>query len=120
MHSSIFFALFTLIARVTSTNLTTTEFNILISSLPSLVLFVAGGCKECDRVQAVLDDARPYLVGTAVASVNCDTEFIACDDAGVHRVPTLKFTTGNSDLTTYNGDLNAASYALSTLPMSCC
>jgi hypothetical protein len=68
----------------------------------------------------MLDDALPYLAGTAVASVNCDTEFNACDDAGVHKVPTLKFTTGSSDLVTYKEDLTAASYVLPKYPVLCC
>lgn len=90
--------------------LSRTEFNILISSRQSLILFTADGCKDCLRVQELLDIAAPALTNTAVASVNCNDQPAACDDAKVYTVPTLKFTTGNGDLVPYKEALDASSY----------
>ncbi|KAH7254543.1 thioredoxin-like domain-containing protein, partial [Fusarium solani] len=86
-----------------------TEFNVLISSRQSLILFTADGCKECDRVQGLLDSASSVLTKTAIASVNCNEEPSACDDAQVFTVPTLKYTTGDGNLVTYKEALDASS-----------
>ncbi|KAH6956224.1 thioredoxin-like domain-containing protein [Fusarium avenaceum] len=89
--------------------LSRTEFNILIFSRQSLILFTADGCKDCLRVQELLDNAAPALTKTAIASVNCNDQPAACDDAKVYTVPTLKFTTGNGDLVPYKEALDASS-----------
>jgi protein disulfide-isomerase A1 len=94
----------------TCTKLSRTEFNVLISSRQSLVLFTADGCKECRRVQELLNNAASVLTKTAIASVNCNEEPAACDDAQVFTVPKLKFTTGNGDLVTYKESLDESSY----------
>ncbi|KAJ4247852.1 protein disulfide-isomerase precursor [Fusarium torreyae] len=67
------------------------------------------GCKECDRVQEILDGVSPVLTKTAIASVNCNEEPMVCDDSKVFTVSTLKFTTGNNELTTYKESLDASS-----------
>ncbi|EEU36358.1 uncharacterized protein NECHADRAFT_24347, partial [Fusarium vanettenii 77-13-4] len=85
------------------------EFNVLISSRKSLILFTADGCKECDRVQGLLDNVSSVLTKTAIASVNCNEEPSACDDAQVFTVPTLKYTTGDGNLITYKEALDASS-----------
>jgi protein disulfide-isomerase A1 len=105
--------LLSLIAVCTPTTcnkLSRTEFNVLISSRQSLILFTADGCKECRRIQELLDNAASIFAETAIASVNCNEEPAACDDAQVFTVPMLKFTTGNGDLVTYKESLDASSY----------
>ncbi|KAM0346314.1 hypothetical protein ACHAPU_005745 [Fusarium lateritium] len=68
-----------------------------------------GWCKECDRVQKVLDQVTPVLTKTAIASVNCNEEPAVCDEAKVFAVPTVKYTTGHSELVTYKEVLDASS-----------
>lgn len=115
MRSSTLLSLVALAAHARAVQLRKTEFNVLVSSRPALVLFTADGCKECDRVQAVLDRASPALTNTAIASVNCNDEPTVCDDSQVFTVPTLKFTTGNNKLVTYKEGLDASSW-VSLLP----
>lgn len=106
------FALLLLAALYTPTTcikLRKAEFNVLIFSRQSLILFTADGCKECDRVQGLLDSASSVLTKTAIASVNCNEEPSACDDAQVFTVPTLKYTTGDGNLVTYKEALDASS-----------
>lgn len=93
----------------TCVKLRKTEFNVLISSRESLILFTADGCKECDRVQGLLDNVSSVLTKTAIASVNCNEEPSVCDDAQVFTVPTLKYTTGDGNLVTYKEALDASS-----------
>ncbi|RKL33888.1 hypothetical protein BFJ72_g9670 [Fusarium proliferatum] len=107
MRSSTWLSLVALAAHAQAVQLRKTEFNVLVSSRPALILFTADGCKECDRVQVVLDRASPALTNTAVASVNCNDEPTVCDDSQVFTVPTLKFTTGNNKLVTYKEGLDA-------------
>ncbi|KAM0282463.1 hypothetical protein ACHAO9_010252 [Fusarium lateritium] len=105
-------ALLPLIALCTPTicnKLSRTEFNVLISSRQSLILFTADGCKDCLRAQELLDNAAPALTNTAIASVNCNEQPAACDDAKVYTVPTLKFTTGNGSLVKYKESLDTSS-----------
>ncbi|QGI64063.1 hypothetical protein CEK26_008015 [Fusarium fujikuroi] len=109
MRSSTLVSLVALAAHAQAVQLSKTEFNVLVSSRPALVLFTADGCKECDRVQAVLDRASSALTNTAIASVNCNDEPTVCDDSQVFTVPTLKFTTGNNKLVTYKEGLDASS-----------
>ncbi|KAH7174171.1 uncharacterized protein B0J16DRAFT_364547 [Fusarium flagelliforme] len=99
----------TLLTSVQCIKLRRTEFNVLISARQSLILFTADGCKECDRVQRVLDDVSPVLSETAIASVNCNEEPVVCDDAQIFTVPTVKYTMGNSELVTYKEGLDASS-----------
>ncbi|KAI1013278.1 hypothetical protein LB503_001350 [Fusarium chuoi] len=109
MRSSTLLSLVVLAAHAQAVKLSKTEFNVLVSSRPALILFTADGCKECDRVQAVLDRASPALTNTAIASINCNDEPTVCDDSQVFTVPTLKFTTGNNELVTYKEGLDASS-----------
>ncbi|KXH40977.1 hypothetical protein CNYM01_05453 [Colletotrichum nymphaeae SA-01] len=109
MRSSTLLSLVALAAPTQGIKLLGTEFTVLISSRPALILFTADGCKECDRVQGVLDRVSPTLTKTAIASVNCNEEPIVCDDSEVFTVPTLKFTTGNKELITYKEALDASS-----------
>ncbi|KAH7480438.1 hypothetical protein FOMA001_g8821 [Fusarium oxysporum f. sp. matthiolae] len=109
MRSSALLSLVALAAQTQAVKLRKTEFNVLVSSRPALILFTADGCKECDRVQGVLDRVSPVLTKTAIASVNCNEEPTVCDDSKVFTVPTLKFTTGNNELVTYNEALDASS-----------
>ncbi|KAF5577990.1 heterokaryon incompatibility 6 OR allele [Fusarium pseudocircinatum] len=109
MRSSTFLPLVALAAHTQAVKLRKTEFNVLISSRPALILFTADGCKECDRVQAVLDKVSPVLTKTAIASVNCNDEPTVCDDSQVFTVPTLKYTAGNNELVTYKEALDASS-----------
>ncbi|KAF5565574.1 disulfide-isomerase precursor [Fusarium napiforme] len=109
MRSSTLLSLVALATRAQSVKLSRAEFNVLISSRPALILFTADGCKDCDRVQAVLDTVTPVLTKTAIASVNCNDEPMACDDSQVFTVPTLKFTNGNKELVTYKEALDASS-----------
>ncbi|QGI81330.1 hypothetical protein CEK25_008059 [Fusarium fujikuroi] len=83
MRSSTLVSLVALAAHAQAVQLSKTEFNVLVSSRPALVLFTADGCKECDRVQAVLDRASSALTNTAIASVNCNDEPTVCDDSQV-------------------------------------
>ncbi|KAM0551309.1 hypothetical protein ACHAPJ_008413 [Fusarium lateritium] len=109
MRSSTLLSLFALAAQAKCVKLRKSEFNVLISSRPALILFTADGCKECDRVQEILDGVSSVLTKTAIASVNCNKEPVVCDDSKVFTVPTLKFTTGNNELTTYKESLDASS-----------
>ncbi|PNP80407.1 hypothetical protein FNYG_06006 [Fusarium nygamai] len=109
MRSSTVLSLLALAAQTQAVKLRKTEFNVLISSRPALILFTADGCKECDRIQAVLDRVSPVLTKTAIASVNCNDEPTVCDDSQVFTVPTLKYTTGNNELVTYKEALDAPS-----------
>ncbi|KAF4439784.1 Heterokaryon incompatibility 6 OR allele [Fusarium acutatum] len=109
MRSSTLLSLVALAAQTQAVKLRKTEFNVLISSRPALILFTADGCKECDRVEAVLDRVSPVLTKTAIASVNCNDEPTVCDDSQVFTVPTLKFTAGNNELVTYKEALDASS-----------
>lgn len=109
MRSSTLLSLVALAAPTQGIKLLGTEFTVLISSRPALILFTADGCKECERVQGVLDRVSPTLTKTAIASVNCNEEPIVCDDSEVFTVPTLKFTTGNKELITYKEALDASS-----------
>ncbi|KAF5988994.1 putative protein disulfide-isomerase precursor [Fusarium bulbicola] len=109
MRSSTVLSLVALATQAQAVQLRKTEFNVLVSSRPALILFTADGCKECDRVQAVLDRVSPVLTQTAIASVNCNDEPTVCDDSQVFTVPTLKYTAGNNDLVTYKEGLNASS-----------
>ncbi|KAF5570850.1 disulfide-isomerase precursor [Fusarium pseudoanthophilum] len=109
MRPSAFLSLVALASYTQAVKLRKTEFNVLISSRPALILFTADGCKECDRVQAVLDRVSPVLTKTAIASVNCNDEPTVCDDSQVFTVPTLKFTSGNKELITYKEALDASS-----------
>ncbi|KAF5723852.1 disulfide-isomerase precursor [Fusarium mundagurra] len=109
MRSSTLLSLVALVAHTQAVRLRKTEFNVLVSSRPALILFTADGCKECDRVQGVLDRVSPVLTNTAIASVNCNDEPTVCDDSQVFTVPTLKFTAGNSELVTYKEALDASS-----------
>lgn len=113
MRSSALLSLVALAAQTQAVKLRKTEFNVLVSSRPALILFTADGCKECDRVQGVLDRVSPVLTKTAIASVNCNEEPTVCDDSKVFTVPTLKFTTGNNELVTYNEALDASSWVSS-------
>lgn len=113
MRSSTLLSLVALAAQTQAVKLRKTEFNVLISSRPALILFTADGCKECDRVQAVLDRVSPVLTKTAVASVNCNDEPTVCDESQVFTVPTLKFTAGNNELVTYKEALDASSWVSS-------
>jgi protein disulfide-isomerase A1 len=108
MRSSTLLSLAALAAQTQGVKLRKTEFNVLISSRPALILFTADGCKECDRVQEILDGVS-VLTKTAIASVNCNEEPVVCDDSKVFTVPTLKFTTGNNELITYKEPLDASS-----------
>ncbi|KAF5565478.1 disulfide-isomerase precursor [Fusarium phyllophilum] len=109
MLSSTLLSFVALAAQTQAVKLRKTEFNVLISSRPALILFTADGCKECDRVQAVLDKVAPVLTKTAIASVNCNDEPTVCDESQVFTVPTLKFTTGNNELVTYKEASDASS-----------
>ncbi|KAF4500709.1 Heterokaryon incompatibility 6, OR allele [Fusarium agapanthi] len=109
MRSSTLLSLVALATQAQAVKLRKTEFNVLISSRPALILFTADGCKECDRVQIVLDRVSPVLTKTAIASVNCNDEPTVCDDSLVFTVPTLKYTTGNNELVTYKEALDASS-----------
>ncbi|KAG5753575.1 hypothetical protein H9Q69_012762 [Fusarium xylarioides] len=109
MRSSTLLSLVALATQTQAVKLRKTEFNVLVSSRPALILFTADGCKECDRVQAVLDRVSPVLIKTAIASVNCNDEPTVCDDSQVFTVPTLKFTAGNNELVTYKEALDASS-----------
>ncbi|RBR22731.1 hypothetical protein FVER53590_03282 [Fusarium verticillioides] len=109
MRSSAFLSLVALAADTRAVKLRKTEFNVLVSSRPALILFTADGCKECDRVQAVLDRVSPVLTKTPIASVNCNDEPTVCDDSQVFTVPTLKYTSGNNELVTYKEALDASS-----------
>ncbi|KAF5627008.1 heterokaryon incompatibility (het-6OR allele) [Fusarium sp. NRRL 52700] len=109
MRSSTLLSLVALATQAHAVQLRKTEFNVLVSSRPALILFTADGCKECDRVQAVLDKVSPVLTKTAIASVNCNNEPTVCDDSQVFTVPTLKYTAGNSELVTYKEALDASS-----------
>jgi protein disulfide-isomerase A1 len=83
-------------------NLRKIEFDILRSSRPSLFLFTATGCRECDRIQGLLDEAASGVLRTTpIATINCRDEPEACDESQIFAVPTLKFTSGNGDLVTY-------------------
>ncbi|KAH7255230.1 uncharacterized protein BKA55DRAFT_563613 [Fusarium redolens] len=108
MRSSTLLSLAALAAQTQGVKLRKTEFNVLISSRPALILFTADGCKECDRVQEILDGVS-VLTKTAIASVNCNEEPVVCDDSKVFTVPTLKFTTGNNELITYKEPLDTSS-----------
>ncbi|KAF5669178.1 disulfide-isomerase precursor [Fusarium circinatum] len=109
MRSSTLLSLVALATQAQAVQLRKTEFNVLVSSRPALILFTADGCKECDRVQAVLDRVSPVLTKTAIASVNCNDEPTVCDDSEVFTVPTLKYTAGNNELVTYKEALDASS-----------
>ncbi|KAF4991661.1 hypothetical protein FGRMN_7673 [Fusarium graminum] len=109
MRSATLLSLISLLAPAQCIKLRKTEFNVLISSRQSLVLFTADGCKECDRAQKVLDQISPVLTQTAIASVNCNEEPAVCDEAQVFAVPTVKYTTGNNELVTYKEALDASS-----------
>lgn len=109
MRFSTLLSLVTLAAPTQCVKLRRIEFTVLISSRPALILFTADGCKECDRVQGVLDGVSAALTKTAIASVNCNEEPTVCDDSQVFTVPTLKFTTGNKELITYKEALDASS-----------
>ncbi|KAF4950110.1 hypothetical protein FGADI_8449 [Fusarium gaditjirri] len=109
MRSSTLLSAVTLATQAHAVKLRKTEFSVLVSSRPALILFTADGCKECDRVQGVLDRVSPVLTKTAIASVNCNEEPTVCDDSQVFTVPTLKFTTGNNELVTYKEALDAPS-----------
>ncbi|KAF5658712.1 putative disulfide-isomerase precursor [Fusarium heterosporum] len=109
MRSATLLSLLSLLTPTQCIKLRKTEFNVLISSRQSLVLFTADGCKECDRVQKVLDQVSPVLTQTAIASVNCNEEPAVCDEAKVFAVPTVKYTTGNNELVTYKEVLDASS-----------
>ncbi|KAF5658282.1 putative disulfide-isomerase precursor [Fusarium denticulatum] len=109
MLSSTLLSLVALAAQTQAIQLRKTEFDVLISSRPALILFTAEGCKECDRVQAVLDRVSPALTKTAIASVNCNDEPTVCDDSQVFTVPTLKYAAGNNELVTYKEALDASS-----------
>lgn len=113
MRPSAFLSLVALAVHTQAVKLRKTEFNVLISSRPALILFTAEGCKECDRVQAVLDRVSPVLTKTAIASINCNDEPTVCDDSQVFTVPTLKYTTGNNELVTYREALDASSWVSS-------
>ncbi|KAF5257114.1 hypothetical protein FOXYS1_12378 [Fusarium oxysporum] len=93
MRSSALLSLVALAAQTQAVKLRKTEFNVLVSSRPALILFTADG----------------LLTKTAIASVNCNEEPTVCDDSKVFTVPTLKFTTGNNELVTYNEALDASS-----------
>ncbi|KAK0370532.1 hypothetical protein CLIM01_12117 [Colletotrichum limetticola] len=109
MKSSTLLSFVALVVPTQCVKIRGTEFTVLVSSRPALILFTADGCKECDRVQEVLDRVSPTLTKTAIASVNCNEEPAVCDDSQVFTVPTLKFTPGNKELITYKEALDASS-----------
>lgn len=90
-----------LLNTASSVELRKIEFDILKSSRPSLFLFTADGCNECDRVQAVLDEASAALGAFPIATVNCRNEPDACDESQIFTVPTIKYATGTGDLVLY-------------------